>query len=245
MLSYASSTPSSLTSPAGPRNSSTPPAPSPGTTPTPYGTPHPPPRQEAVAPPPTPTALAMVMPVASCCSATPANTTTQKPPGTTTTTATTTPHTTTYTTQDPLGLAPAPNPTRYVTNPTQQIDPLGLALCDPLEEHPLYADRNVDGTFRGENGAASNGGRAHAVYAELELAGRTSDGWLFDTRLPGSKLRPDAYLVTPTEVHIRELKPATPSGMRKGKSQVNGHTQHTRSLFPNHSIRSTVDHYKP
>jgi len=37
------------------------------------------------------------------------------------------PSTARYLSQDPLGLAPAPSPVRYVDNPHRQIDPLGLA----------------------------------------------------------------------------------------------------------------------
>ena len=39
------------------------------------------------------------------------------------------PATSRYTTTDPLGLAPAPDPHAYVANPTREIDPLGLAPC--------------------------------------------------------------------------------------------------------------------
>ncbi|MFG2458961.1 putative T7SS-secreted protein [Streptomyces sp. NPDC048523] len=42
------------------------------------------------------------------------------------------PETARYTSPDPLGLAPAPNPTTYVHNPHTWIDPLGLAGCRPL-----------------------------------------------------------------------------------------------------------------
>ncbi|MFJ3665621.1 DUF6531 domain-containing protein [Streptomyces sp. NPDC090106] len=40
------------------------------------------------------------------------------------------PETARYTSLDPLGLAPAPDPYGYVTNPFRQIDPLGLMACD-------------------------------------------------------------------------------------------------------------------
>lgn len=40
------------------------------------------------------------------------------------------PETARYLTTDPLGLAPAPNPTSYVTNPLGSIDPMGLAPTD-------------------------------------------------------------------------------------------------------------------
>ncbi|WP_226961992.1 MULTISPECIES: RHS repeat-associated core domain-containing protein [Streptomyces] len=39
------------------------------------------------------------------------------------------PETARYTTPDPLGLGPAPNPAGYVPDPTVQSDPLGLAPC--------------------------------------------------------------------------------------------------------------------
>ncbi|MEU8618176.1 putative T7SS-secreted protein [Streptomyces sp. NPDC048623] len=40
-----------------------------------------------------------------------------------------------YLTQDPLGLAPAPNPATYVHNPHTWADPLGLGPCPPKGEH--------------------------------------------------------------------------------------------------------------
>ncbi|GGW60240.1 putative T7SS-secreted protein [Streptomyces xantholiticus] len=44
------------------------------------------------------------------------------------------PRTAHYLTQDPLGLAPGPNPVAYVHNPHTWADPLGLAPYDPLRE---------------------------------------------------------------------------------------------------------------
>lgn len=41
------------------------------------------------------------------------------------------PHTARYITQDPLGLAPSPNPNTYPHNPTGWTDPLGLVPCPP------------------------------------------------------------------------------------------------------------------
>ena len=42
------------------------------------------------------------------------------------------PTTARYDTNDPLGLAPGPNPHTYVPNPTNWIDPLGLTPCSPI-----------------------------------------------------------------------------------------------------------------
>ncbi|WP_143615417.1 RHS repeat-associated core domain-containing protein, partial [Streptomyces sparsogenes] len=54
------------------------------------------------------------------------------------------PTTARYTTPDPLGLTPAPNPVAYVLNPHRWIDPLGLA---PYEGNPFepWADERPDG----------------------------------------------------------------------------------------------------
>lgn len=49
-----------------------------------------------------------------------------------------------YLSQDPLGLAPAPNPTTYITNPLVWADPLGLGPCPiggPEKHLRLDADR--------------------------------------------------------------------------------------------------------
>jgi RHS repeat-associated protein len=43
------------------------------------------------------------------------------------------PETARYLTSDPIGLAPAPNPSTYVKNPHTWIDPLGLAGCDDAD----------------------------------------------------------------------------------------------------------------
>ncbi|PWI43381.1 putative T7SS-secreted protein [Streptomyces sp. ICBB 8177] len=47
------------------------------------------------------------------------------------------PETARYTTQDPLGLAPAPNPATYVPNPHAWVDPLGLAPCPEVDPRKL------------------------------------------------------------------------------------------------------------
>ncbi|MFI8517555.1 putative T7SS-secreted protein [Streptomyces sp. NPDC085481] len=49
-----------------------------------------------------------------------------------------------YLSQDPLGLAPAPNPSTYVHNPHTWSDPLGLAPCPPKGEHSNPFDRRED-----------------------------------------------------------------------------------------------------
>ncbi|WP_438453231.1 RHS repeat-associated core domain-containing protein, partial [Streptomyces asiaticus] len=46
------------------------------------------------------------------------------------------PETARYAAPDPLGLAPAPNPTTYIPNPYSWIDPLGLKACGPKGFEP-------------------------------------------------------------------------------------------------------------
>ncbi|MFD6279316.1 putative T7SS-secreted protein [Streptomyces sp. NPDC060209] len=78
------------------------------------------------------------------------------------------PETARYLTPDPLGLAPAPNPSTYVHNPHTWCDPLGLApagSCPPehpavdetrgrigdgsiVSEHPMTADEALDAAHR-------------------------------------------------------------------------------------------------
>ncbi|NLU71303.1 type IV secretion protein Rhs [Streptomyces sp. HNM0575] len=72
------------------------------------------------------------------------------------------PDTARYVSPDPLGLAPAPNPTAYVLNPHSSLDPLGLASCDSdtvtvyrkQTSHPLSQRVHI-----GENGEVVIGGK--------------------------------------------------------------------------------------
>jgi RHS repeat-associated protein len=50
------------------------------------------------------------------------------------------PTTARYVTADPLGLAPAPNPQAYVTNPLGWLDPLGLSPCEELARNAARRD---------------------------------------------------------------------------------------------------------
>ncbi|GAA2415957.1 hypothetical protein GCM10010420_52630 [Streptomyces glaucosporus] len=74
-----------------------------------------------------------------------------------------------YTTPDPLGLAPAPNPVTYVHNPHTTADPLGLAPCD---------EKDVTWGGRVRFGAPGPGGRATFMHATI------------DPSMTGGKTRP-------------------------------------------------------
>ncbi|ARF75817.1 type IV secretion protein Rhs [Kitasatospora albolonga] len=64
------------------------------------------------------------------------------------------PETGRYTSPDPLGLAPAPNPVSYVDNPNTESDPLGLMPKYPKEEK---AQRRIDKVLDGIAERAENG----------------------------------------------------------------------------------------
>ncbi|NJQ02064.1 HNH/endonuclease VII fold putative polymorphic toxin, partial [Streptomyces zingiberis] len=54
------------------------------------------------------------------------------------------PETARYTSIDPLGIDPAPNPIIYVSNPHMWVDPLGLAPeCDGTPSHKILPSRNA------------------------------------------------------------------------------------------------------
>ena len=55
-----------------------------------------------------------------------------------------------YTTRDPLGLAPSPNPHTYVPNPTGWTDPLGLMDCQDAKSTPNTKD-DVDNRIHNPN----------------------------------------------------------------------------------------------
>ncbi|GAA0466283.1 putative T7SS-secreted protein [Streptomyces sp. NPDC046215] len=82
------------------------------------------------------------------------------------------PETARYTTPDPLGLAPAPNPATYVHNPLTWADPLGLSGCPPLDngdEVSLYkAPSRGTGQYHHDNGYLEKDfpGGPHDPYAD-------------------------------------------------------------------------------
>ncbi|MDH6128125.1 DUF6531 domain-containing protein [Kitasatospora sp. GP82] len=59
------------------------------------------------------------------------------------------PETARYTSPDPLGLEPSPNPANYVVNPHTWLDPLGLAMCE-MDVVRVYRKEKWD--FRGAPG---------------------------------------------------------------------------------------------
>jgi len=83
------------------------------------------------------------------------------------------PDTARYVSQDPLGLAPAPNPTAYVANPTTTVDPLGLFGCEhPSSGAPEYVD------------LASDGRRIHILYGDATGGGHMWPGLPGKTPFP-------------------------------------------------------------
>ncbi|MEE4540460.1 DUF6531 domain-containing protein [Streptomyces sp. V4-01] len=92
-----------------------------------------------------------------------------------------------YTSPDPLGLTPAPNPAAYVPNPTAQVDPLGLAYKPNLpgwnKEEP------IDPTWGGRvvYGPLDMHGRPTGVTARVQsdMLGQSTDPQIAFNRMPG------------------------------------------------------------
>ncbi|MEU2547047.1 putative T7SS-secreted protein [Streptomyces roseolus] len=98
-----------------------------------------------------------------------------------------------YLTQDPLGLAPAPNPATYVDNPHTWSDPLGLAPCgkergpfDFREPNPRFPpDQAAVDAMR----AAPRGGNIDcSEIAERVLEGSSGDGKIINLTTRGSSV---------------------------------------------------------
>lgn len=94
------------------------------------------------------------------------------------------PETGRYTSPDPLGLAPAPNPVGYVDNPNSEYDPLGLMpKCTKEEKAQKRIDKIVDDVLaRAQNGEL----KKHADYH-----GDTGHGFT-DERVLEILKKPDA-----------------------------------------------------
>uniref|UniRef100_UPI0027BA59C6 RHS repeat-associated core domain-containing protein n=1 Tax=Corynebacterium cystitidis TaxID=35757 RepID=UPI0027BA59C6 len=170
------------------------------------------------------------------------------------------PHAGVYNTQDPLGAAPRiASAQGYVNHPAHWVDVLGLKAhgvgkhLDPKAQHPDFPGRNVDGTFRGENGAAANGRRAHDSYSGF----MQNQGYEVNRQLPGdTRLRPDAYAIDDNGfiTEIRELKPDTASGHRRSGPQLNRYSEYAQQYnagraadtgLPAPTVRTFADWYTP
>ncbi|MFJ9901897.1 DUF6531 domain-containing protein [Streptomyces sp. NPDC101152] len=98
------------------------------------------------------------------------------------------PSTARYTTPDPLGLEPAPNPSAYVPNPTAQADPLGLGT--QYRKLPGWTDDGnpVDPTWGGRvTHTTGHKGRPEGVVAEIhqDMLGQITGPQLAGSRIPG------------------------------------------------------------
>ncbi|MFC9995559.1 putative T7SS-secreted protein [Nocardia sp. NPDC127526] len=96
-----------------------------------------------------------------------------------------------FLTQDPLGLAPAPNPNTYPNNPTRWIDPLGLTPCDPYRMERVSGDE-VGSLFhytneRGHEGILDSGELNPSTKEHNPNDARFGDGQYLSDIQPGTK----------------------------------------------------------
>jgi RHS repeat-associated protein len=85
------------------------------------------------------------------------------------------PDTARYLSQDPLGLAPAPNPAAYVHNPLTWADPLGLNPCGPQPPGGSGASSGASGTPPGPSAQ-----KALPPGPSARPLTRDGQGWLTD-----------------------------------------------------------------
>jgi RHS repeat-associated protein len=105
-----------------------------------------------------------------------------------------------FTTEDPIGLLGGINLYQYAPNPLSWIDPWGWA--------------KKSGESCGETSHTARGRHAHKNYANT----LGDESYKFNRQIEGSKLRPDA--ISEKLKIVRELKPDTPRGIQRGKSQL-------------------------
>ncbi|MCX4664857.1 putative T7SS-secreted protein [Streptomyces uncialis] len=106
------------------------------------------------------------------------------------------PETARYLTPDPLGLAPAPNPTAYVHNPHSAFDALGLSPCSGMRDMDYMEDSGIPsgapvthgptGTLVGDDGSSMRNFRNVQNAGEHDVVAHgTPDGFL---GLPGGNV---------------------------------------------------------
>jgi RHS repeat-associated protein len=131
-----------------------------------------------------------------------------------------------YISQDPIGLNGGFAFYSYVHDTNGWVDVFGLSSSscgdEELAEGQFYDKngilRNKDGTFAGgENASAARGREAHKNYKNA-LPSTYDHQVKLDNRM-----RPDA--VDWNAKIVRDLKPDTPSGHRKGEAQVKGYVE--------------------
>ncbi|MGJ4079542.1 RHS repeat-associated core domain-containing protein, partial [Corynebacterium macclintockiae] len=137
-----------------------------------------------------------------------------------------------YNAQDPLGLAPRlASAQGYVDHAAYWVDVLGLMshVRSPKDPHPTISGRSADGTFRGENGTAVNGRRAHSSYSDFIEA----QGYKANVKMPGdTRMRPDAIKIDDSGYirEVRELKPDSATGQRQSVNQLAKYKEHAESF---------------
>ena len=99
----------------------------------------------------------------------------------------------------------------------------------PKDPHPTISGRNADGTFRGDNGTAVNGRRAHNSYSNFIRA----QGYEANVKMPGdTRMRPDAIKIDDRGYirEVRELKPDSATGQRQSVNQLAKYKEHAESF---------------
>lgn len=129
-----------------------------------------------------------------------------------------------YVTQDPLGLAPAANPSAYPHNPTAWIDPLGLIPCAPNHVVGPNGER-IPAVQPGTPGvpAENNKGMVYPVAPGTPgLDPRVTEVRVMDPVIGGRFSYPDGYVVYHNEAgqRVNPITGRTTNGMADPYSHI-------------------------
>jgi RHS repeat-associated protein len=109
------------------------------------------------------------------------------------------PTTARYETPDPLGLTPDPNPHTYVNNPLEELDPLGLAPCNPLLARArglLGKPGDILVLGRRPDTKAAIGWKGHVVLNVTTYTVKLNDVWIDEAIRQGRTVRLVSPLTT-------------------------------------------------
>ncbi|WP_218039089.1 RHS repeat-associated core domain-containing protein, partial [Streptomyces morookaense] len=157
------------------------------------------------------------------------------------------PETARYTSPDPLGLAPAPNPASYVHNPHTWADPLGLTPCEDAEKNAAARNETVLGPDVPAREEASVGSAAHHKYKKtfFDAYPDQKGKVVVHHAIEQQVLKRYPGLFTPDEIHSLENLRGIPKGdinSRIHLSEIRIKWNDFYNSHPNPTRQEVLDH---
>jgi len=108
-----------------------------------------------------------------------------------------------YESPDPLGLAPAPNPVGYISNPLKDFDPLGLAPCSLADEARSLLGNPDDVVVLGRipDTAIARGWAGHVVLNTPNWSIKLNDAFIREAIDQGRRM----YLASPLKDNLIQI----------------------------------------